>query len=104
MSNDTNSPTETDARLDILGWKVDRLAYDQLATRYQLWVYSMETILATMGVFFVIGGVLAVSGYTSIDAIAWLETLVDITVGLLAVVTAVIYVAVKLAELADPLL
>ena len=95
----SDSEPTIENRLNVLERHLDWIEDDRLNYRYQLWVRMIEQVLVVFGAGIVIGLVLGATGVQSWEVIlSWFDTLMDVIIGTIAVLSFVIYATYYVSE------
>lgn len=114
MSNDTQNPNQTSSsnradqsteevpvenRLDIVERHLDTLEFNQLNMEDQLWVLTAKVVLTSFGAVIVVSVLAGMIGLQSwAETISWLETLIDLAVGTVAVLSLLVFVVSRVTN------
>ena len=105
MSDTQNQADESDSgptienRLNVLERYLDWIEDDRLNYRYQLWVRVIEQVLVVFGAVIVSGLVFGATGVQSWEVIfSWFDTLMDVIIGTIAVLSFIIYATYHASE------
>lgn len=99
---DADDGPSVDTRLDAIAHRLDWIDRDRLGIRPKLWVWMAEWLLTVVGAIIIVGLIVGASGVVPWNVIvAWLDDLMSIIVGLLAVLTLLARVVWTIGEWRD---